>query len=158
MPSGSPSNSPEVHLLFVCTGNTCRSPMAVAIAEGLLARRGIGSDRVRLSSAGVSAGSGAPASHETAEAVRSLGFVMGRHSSRPIHRSDIDDADVIFTMTSGHRSSVLAIAPGAADKVLTLDPDRIDVADPIGAGQETYNQTAAQICDLIQRRLGELTL
>ena len=144
----------ERAVLFVCTGNTCRSPMADSIAAGLLARTP-GGETVRVMSAGAAAGTGMPMTPEAADAVRELGFLPRPHSSRPLTRRLIAEADVVLAMTRSHAAAVLDLDPGATDKVQTLDPAGRDVPDPIGMGPEVYTQTARRIQELISRRIQE---
>lgn len=152
-------------MLFVCTGNTCRSPMALAIAQGLVSQQGLVSKSgalalggagpsVRVDSAGVAAGHGAGVTPEAARAVREMGFAMPAHASKPLTRKLIAEADVVYAMTASHRRAILEIDPGSADKVFTLDPAG-DVPDPIGQGQAEYTSTALRLRDLITKRLKE---
>ena len=145
----------ERMVLFVCTGNTCRSPMAEAIAHELARRIGE-SANLRFESAGVGAGPGMSITHEAAEALLEQGFSPPDHASRPLTRKLIAEADVIFAMTRSHAAAAIELDPGAADKVQTLDPAGRDVPDPIGQGPEVYTETARRLVDLISRRLKEL--
>lgn len=147
--------SGAVSVLFVCSGNTCRSPMAEAIASGLVAKQGLG-ERVQVRSAGTSAGMGEPSTPEAGVAVRALGLPFARHASQPVSRTLIEQADVIYVMTTSHKAAVLSMNPGAAGKIALLDPENRDIPDPIGQGQETYNATARRMEALITRRLKEL--
>lgn len=145
-----------VNILFVCTGNTCRSPMAEAIATDL-AKEAKGLE-LHFASAGTGAGSGAPATAEAVEAVRALGHGSGlrSHRSRPLTRRLIDEADAIYTMGRSHLAAVLELAPDAADKARVLDPDGGDVPDPIGMSRDVYESTARRLAEMIRRRLKEL--
>ena len=150
----------EYSVLFVCTGNTCRSPMAEALARTLLAdRKGVPasdleSAGVRVRSAGVFASPGSAATPEAVDAVAAMGADLSGHASQPLTEALIQDADVIYTMTDQHRLAALTLNPGAAEKTHRLDPDR-DIADPIGGPPAIYAQSAAMIRDAIVRRLDE---
>ena len=150
-------------LLMVCTGNTCRSPMAEGIAKQLIAEQ-LGVDPASLAdaelnvkSAGVYAYSGSPASPEAVRALAQLGIDIQNHQSTTLTRELIDEADVIYGMTAGHLEAVLAVSPGATGKTFRLDPDA-DVMDPIGADDSVYRSTAEAIRRAFVRRLKELPL
>ncbi len=137
-------------VLFVCTGNTCRSPMAEAIARGLLAG---GNGRLRVLSAGTSAVEGAPATPEAVEAVGELGYDLRGHRSRPLTEAMLREAFVVFAMTKGHLAQVRRMDPDVPAALLAGDED---IPDPIGAPLPFYRQTAGRIEQSVRRRLKEL--
>lgn len=143
-------------LLLVCSGNTCRSPMAEGIARQLLAqRRGVAESDLeagglRVISAGLSAMPGSPANPHAVEALQKQGIDIGQHRARELSPQLVHEADVIYTMTAAHRQAIVDLVPSAADKTFTLDPDG-DVEDPLGSGADSYQRTA----ELIRRRLDQ---
>lgn len=148
-------------ILFVCSGNTCRSAMASAFAADLIARRHgrTAAELVdvgfRVGSAGTGALRGAPASGEAAAASRRYAADLGAHRSRPLTPTLIEDADEIYVMTRDHRDSILAFAPEAAERVKLLDRGNRDVPDPYRQGQAAYERAAAAIHRAIEERLDD---
>jgi protein-tyrosine-phosphatase len=134
--------------------------MAQAIAWHLLmnrSREGGGTDRIRIESAGVAAAPGMPMTREAQEALRAMQIDPGHHRSQPLTRDLIESADTILTMTSSHRDRVRQLAPGAAAKVHTLDPQSRDIPDPIGGSLDDYRGCATKLLELVSQRLRELT-
>ena len=147
-------------LLFVCTGNTCRGPMAEGLAKKHLAER-FGCEVRHLAEKGVevlSAGVfGLGAGEATAEAVRAageLGADISGHRSRILTKELITDADVVFCMTASHIAEVVRLVPDAAEKVRRLDA-RGDVADPIGGGLGVYRRAAKRIDSAVRTALSK---
>ncbi len=147
----------ERTLLFVCTGNTCRSPMAEAIAASLIEDRG-DTGTLHTASAGISATPGEPVSREVEGALDSVGVPLsgGRTGSRGLTARIIEDADAVYVMTRAHRQAVVGMSPRSAAKVHVLDPGGADVPDPIGQGSDVYSATARRLKELIAARLEEL--
>lgn len=134
-------------ILFVCSGNTCRSPMAAAIANSL--STGI------AHSAGLTPRDGAPMTEEAQTALRTLGVSHEPHVARPLTPQLVESADVIYTMTRAHRESLIAAFPHAAVKTHSLDPNA-DIADPIGGPQHGYDAAALRLRELVQARFADL--
>jgi len=136
------------NVLFICTGNVCRSPMA----EELLRSQLNGDRNIEVSSAGIGAVNGQPPSSYAIEVMKEKGLDISRLRSQPIHQELVRKADCIFVMTYGHLDSLLLLYPSAAEKTFMLRefqpglaPDEREVDDPIGQSRETYRACRDQI-------------
>lgn len=150
-------------VLFVCTGNTCRSPMAEALFKAMLAER-LGCHPEELEahgwlilSAGLSAMQGAPAAANAVEVVRGFGGSLEGHASRMLVPELVRAADRILVMTRSHLRALLDHAPEAADRATLLDPDGFDIDDPVGSDLSTYQATAEAIRKHLASLIDELT-
>jgi len=133
-------------IVFVCTGNLCRSPMAEYLLRARLAR---GSEW-EVGSAGVAAVPGAPASEAAVLVLREIGVDLRPHRSRQLTADLVDKAALVVVMTAGHRELVRAMVPRALEKTFLLrDFDRAaerrDVEDPIGMSVAAYRDVRDQI-------------
>lgn len=152
-------------ILFVCTGNTCRSYMAQAIAENYLVERGDQGYGVKILSAGTGALNGQPPSPHALTVLAEMGLPARQHRSTLLTSGLIREADLILAMTKSHKDSVLQIDPQARDKVFLLKEypprrdeqssftDTSDIIDPFGLPVEFYRTCAEQLRDHVVKAL-----
>lgn len=141
------------HVLFVCTGNTCRSPMA----EGLFRKAVNGRNDYVVSSAGVSASKGTPANPETVMILKKRGASLDKFGSRLVSKAILEEATHVFAMTRSHLQTLEARFPEFSDKFhlvrefagIPVKGGEIDVPDPIGMGTAAYLETATALEEAI---------
>jgi tRNA threonylcarbamoyl adenosine modification protein (Sua5/YciO/YrdC/YwlC family) len=141
----------SVLVLMVCTGNTCRSPMAELLMRQSLAKKlkcelgELEEHGVLVASAGIAAAAGCPPSPEAVHVMKDKGLDLSHHEAQPLTDPLVRHADLILTMTGGHRDAIVSRWPEAAQRTRLVLPDQTDVADPIGGTLEAYRRCAEQL-------------
>jgi protein-tyrosine phosphatase len=146
-------------ILFICTGNTCRSPLAQALCVRLLAERlGCAAHELNrrgflVQSAGLAAMMGEGATAEAVATAQEMGGDLNQHRSQPLTYEMLTQADFVFTMTASH---LYALRAAGLDHVVPpqlLSPEGADVADPLGGERAVYQACAHEILAHLQQRL-----
>ena len=131
-----------MNVLFVCSGNTCRSPMAAALFNKIAMERDLD---VRIESAGLFAGEGERASEGAISAMKDYGIDLSGHRAKNITPELLEEADLILTMTIFH---MMGLSQHFGDKVYTLcgyAGEDGDIPDPFGGDDEEYKECAKKI-------------
>lgn len=141
-------------ICFVCTGNTCRSPMA----EAILRAKAV--EGIEVRSAGIYAMSGTNISNNAKQVLFDTGIEFS-HSSRQFGEHDVEWANIVLTMTNAHKQAILDHYPESISKTYTLieyvrQNEWEDVADPFGGDIQVYKKTWQQLHDLINELLQKL--
>lgn len=166
-------------ILFVCTGNTCRSSMAEALFKKLLEDKGINNDCFKVTSAGTSAWDGDSASPQAIQVLEQKGIDIRNHYSTPLTSKLIKESDLILTMTINHKMAVERMHPKAMEKVFTLkeyiisngnkskenkkvafeefNEDVYDIRDPFGQPVEYYRKCAEEIEEYLNKLIERIT-
>jgi L-threonylcarbamoyladenylate synthase len=151
----------QIRFLFVCTGNTCRSPMAEGIFKKYLAQKlNCNVDELenigyKVSSAGIMDSAGYPASAEAIAACAAQDIDIGNHRNQGLTRELIEESDFIFAMEKMHLMRILALVPQAGNRCLLLAGDK-EIPDPIGQPQKIYDTCAKTITKAVNERISEL--
>ncbi len=163
-------------ILFVCTGNTCRSAMAEALFKHILTNKKDELKNIKAVSAGIYAWEGDRASAGAMEALKEKGIDVMEHSSRLLTPKLVEEADLVLTMTSNHKRAVLDMCPEAKEKVYTLkeyvlnhdnkelyisdsDSGEInhDIKDPYGQSVDIYRESAKEIEKYLQMLIDKIS-
>ncbi len=143
---------------FICTGNTCRSPMAECYFKSIIKNY----DDIKTFSAGLSAGYGWRAANESIRMMRKLNLDLSYHISKPLSDEMVKEAEMLIVMTQMHKEKLLATWPGAVNKVFILrefeanpDFEDLNIMDPVGCPIEIYEK-CFDLMKVPLERLGEI--
>ncbi len=141
-------------IMFICTGNICRS----AMAHKMLEKRAKEEKKdIQVYSCGIFAENGDIPTYEGIEAMKEYGIDLSKHRATNIRNSNIKDMDVILCATSSHKNNVIAMYPELKGKVYTMKEyvgypkNDIDIKDPWGYGIEVYRKCAKELEDCINK-------
>ena len=147
-------------IMFICTGNICRS----AMAEGLLKKQAIEAGlEIEVSSCGIYAEDNASATYSAIEAAKEYDTDITSHKATNIRNSKITQMDAILCATNGHKQMVIQMYPNLKDKIYTMKEyaygeklQNLDISDPWGYDMETYRRCASQINDITEKIVQKL--
>jgi protein-tyrosine phosphatase len=143
-------------VLFVCTANICRSPMAMGLMRS---RLGPDQEDWQVASAGIWAQPGIPPARNTLEVLRSRGIDLGDYGSRSVTYEMIQDFNLILTMERNHRDALRSAFPQYRNKIFMLSEminDMTDVVDPVGGPLAGFEDTAREIETILDKGYGRI--
>jgi protein-tyrosine-phosphatase len=150
--AGAPEPVTTYNLLFVCSGNTCRSPMAAAVARAALRRRGW--THVAVQSAGLAAFTGTPAAENAVRLGAEKGLDLSGHEAQPLTPELVEWADLILGMSMSHVAGIAEMGGGAKAALITDFEEGAapgsGIADPFGGSAATYRRTLRQITHAVE--------
>lgn len=147
-----------MNILFVCTGNTCRSPMAAALLKDMLREKGI--HNIKVESAGIATHPNEKANPLAQKVMEEQGIQVTDHRSKQIQVELLKQSDLILTMTDGHKNAVLSAEPSIWNKIFTLNEyagiKEKDIPDPYGLTIQEYQITAQEISKALEKIIDKL--
>ena len=135
-----------MNILFVCTGNTCRSAMAAAIMNKIAVENDLD---IRIESAGIFAEIRQSASENAVKALEKYGIDLSGHLTKPVTDELIEKSDIILTMTEGHKMLLRSMAKDKVYTLLEFSGSEGDISDPYGGDSEEYEECAKEIYDAL---------
>lgn len=144
-------------ILFVCTGNTCRSPMAEGILRELAKKEGLD---IEVESGGIATFNGDRAAENSLRVMEDIGIDIGEHRTLEVNQDLIDEYDLILTMSNSHKDSIIFEYAPDENKVFTLlefaNDSKLDIKDPFGLDYDTYETTRDEIYEAVENLVEKL--
>lgn len=141
-----------LNILFICTGNTCRSPMAEGILKDIADEKGL---NISVKSAGIFADYGSGASINAISSMKDIGIDIKNHLSQVATKEIIDESDLILTMTSSHKDILVSNYPDKRYKIFSLNEYAFgkdkDIKDPFGGDKHIYDMARDEIMYAIKK-------
>lgn len=135
-----------MNILFICTGNTCRSPMAEGMLKSVAEEKGL---NLIVNSRGLFAKGGSPAADNAIASMRDIGIDISEHVSKGVSKEIIEDSDLILTMTSAHKDELIRAYPEKKYKIFLLNEyafgTEVDINDPYGMDVGAYYMARDEI-------------
>ncbi len=145
-------------ILFVCTGNTCRSPMAEYFAKEYIRKNNL--TNFEVGSAGINAATGESATSEAIKVMKEEGIDIKPHKSKMLMEADLEESDKVFTMTNSHKEVIEDMY--GYEEVYTLKHfldscEDCDILDPYGYDLAKYRETRDEIKEAVQELMKKLS-
>lgn len=141
-------------ILFVCTGNTCRSPMAEGILNKLASERGLD---IKAESAGIFAMETSRAAENAVRAMKKMDIDISNHRSSLLKESMVEDVDLVLTMSKAHKENLITYFPHMREKIVLLNEHAFkidkDVEDPFGQSIDYYEKARDEIYRAVEEIL-----